>query len=106
MQWRKRNQIYEKSLEAKALSKRQTSKGNFITFKWFLPCGAGRRICPGLMFKLSDIELTLASLLYHSSWRLPTRSYSNKLDMTEANEITTHRRIDICLEATPFVPRG
>uniref|UniRef100_A0A0E0FZ17 Uncharacterized protein n=1 Tax=Oryza nivara TaxID=4536 RepID=A0A0E0FZ17_ORYNI len=34
MQWRKRNQIYEKSLEAKALSKRQTSKGNFITFKW------------------------------------------------------------------------
>uniref|UniRef100_A0A0D9YK79 Cytochrome P450 n=1 Tax=Oryza glumipatula TaxID=40148 RepID=A0A0D9YK79_9ORYZ len=74
---------------------------NGLDFR-FLPCGAGRRICPGLMFELFDIELTLVNLLYHFNWRLPTEAYSNKLDMTEAHGITMHSRIDIWLEATPY----
>lgn len=31
----------------------------------FLSFGAGRRICPGILFGLADIELPLAHLRYH-----------------------------------------
>ncbi|TVU36871.1 hypothetical protein EJB05_18824, partial [Eragrostis curvula] len=72
----------------------------------FLPAGAGRRMCPGLMFGLSNIEIVLANLLYHFNWRLPGGANPNKLDMEEAYGITAQRKSDLLLEAIPFVPHG
>ncbi|CAO1943102.1 unnamed protein product [Urochloa humidicola] len=69
----------------------------------FLPGGAGRRMCPGLMYGVASIEFALASLLYHFDWKLPNGVASSKLDMTESYGITAHRRTDLWLEATPFV---
>ena len=39
----------------------------------FIPLEAGRRMCPGVKFGLTNIELPLAQLLYHFDWELPGR---------------------------------
>ena len=70
----------------------------------FLPDGAGWRMCPGMMFGVSNIEMALASLLYHFDWKLPAGANPEKLDMSQAYGITARRRTELVLEATVFVP--
>uniref|UniRef100_A0A453T2M5 Cytochrome P450 71D7 n=1 Tax=Aegilops tauschii subsp. strangulata TaxID=200361 RepID=A0A453T2M5_AEGTS len=70
----------------------------------FLPGGVGRRMCPGMMFGVSNIEIALASLLYHFNWRFPGDGNGNKLDMTEAYGMTTRRKTKLLLEAIAFEP--
>ena len=78
-------------------------KGNDFQF---IPFGAGRRMCPGVMFGLANIEIALASLLYHFDWKLPGGANPSEVDMDESYGITARRRTDLLLEATPYVPHG
>ncbi|KAL6650153.1 hypothetical protein ACP70R_014377 [Stipagrostis hirtigluma subsp. patula] len=68
-----------------------------------IPFGAGRRICPGLLFATTTIELTLANLLYHFDWVLPDGASPATLDMGEVFGITLSRRSDLHLQATPYL---
>ncbi|KAK7320323.1 hypothetical protein VNO77_29698 [Canavalia gladiata] len=48
-----------------------------------IPFGAGKRICPGIMFSEPNIELPLAQLLYYFNWELPFGTSPQQMDMTE-----------------------
>uniref|UniRef100_A0A0E0LDV5 Cytochrome P450 n=1 Tax=Oryza punctata TaxID=4537 RepID=A0A0E0LDV5_ORYPU len=63
----------------------------------FLPFGSGRRMCPGIAFGLANVELPLASLLFHFDWEVPGMADPTKLDMTEAFGITARRKADLHL---------
>ncbi|XP_072964105.1 cytochrome P450 71A1-like [Typha angustifolia] len=49
-----------------------------------IPFGAGRRICPGMQFAVSTIELALANLVRGFDWELPRGLERTGLDMSEA----------------------
>ncbi|CAL5043006.1 unnamed protein product [Urochloa decumbens] len=76
-------------------------KGNHFEFT---PFGAGRRICPGMVFGLANIELGLANLLFHFDWSLPEGTIPSELDMTETIGITARRKADLLLSATLRIP--
>ncbi|EES13191.1 hypothetical protein BDA96_07G003600 [Sorghum bicolor] len=64
------------------------NKGNDFQY---LPFGAGRRICPGINFASSSIEVMLANLIYHFNWELPMELAETGIDMTESFGVTVHR---------------
>lgn len=72
-----------------------------------LPFGAGRRMCPGISFGLANVELALASLLFHFDWEVPGLSDPTEFDMTEAFGITARRKANLLLRPIlrmPVVP--
>ncbi|KAL6888524.1 hypothetical protein ACP4OV_009550 [Aristida adscensionis] len=64
----------------------------------FIPFGAGRRMCPGVAFSNANVEIALASLLYHFDWT------AEKLDMTEAIGMTTKRKAGLFLKPILRIP--
>ncbi|OAY76985.1 Alpha-humulene 10-hydroxylase [Ananas comosus] len=70
----------------------------------FLPFGSGRRMCPGMVFGLANVELALAQLLFHFDWSLPGGMKPQDLDMTEAFGAAASRKSELVLLATPHFP--
>ncbi|XP_050218056.1 desmethyl-deoxy-podophyllotoxin synthase-like [Mercurialis annua] len=70
----------------------------------FLPFGAGRRICPGLLFGIANVEFPLAQLLYHFDWELPSQMKPEALDMDEEFGAVVKRKNDLCLIPKPYIP--
>ncbi|XP_019198315.1 PREDICTED: premnaspirodiene oxygenase-like [Ipomoea nil] len=66
----------------------------------FLPFGAGRRICPGLVFGFANTLSPLANLLYHFDWSFISGITANTLDMTEMIGLTAGRKNDLFLIPT------
>nr|UQZ09630.1 geissoschizine oxidase [Strychnos sp.] len=48
-----------------------------------IPFGAGRRICPGILYSATNLELLLSALLYHFDWELPSGEKPEEIDMDE-----------------------
>ncbi|KAL5225186.1 hypothetical protein ABZP36_011825 [Zizania latifolia] len=70
----------------------------------YTPFGAGRRMCPGMGFGLANVELALASLLYHFDWELPAGMVARVLEMTEKMVVTARRLHDLLLVPVLRVP--
>jgi cytochrome P450 len=81
-------------------------EGSSIDFRGndfeFTPFGAGRRICPGITLGLANLELALASLLYHFDWDLPDGAKLEELDMAEAFGMTLKKKSMLWLKAKPY----
>ncbi|CAO2152692.1 unnamed protein product [Urochloa humidicola] len=70
-----------------------------------LPFGAGRRMCPGVLFGLANVELPLASLLFHFDWEAPgVADPAAEFDMTESFGVTVHRKAGLVLRPVVRVP--
>lgn len=80
-------------------------EGSSVDFRGFdfefIPFGAGRRICPGISFATSLIELALCQLLCDFDWELANGIKPDDLDMTETFGVTCRKRKDLYLIATP-----
>ncbi|XVE50823.1 hypothetical protein DITRI_Ditri01bG0194500 [Diplodiscus trichospermus] len=68
----------------------------------FIPFGAGRRMCPGMVYGIANVELPLANLLYHFDLKL--QDGTKDLDMDEAFAAVVRRKSDLCLVPTPYSP--
>uniref|UniRef100_A0A453T2L0 Uncharacterized protein n=1 Tax=Aegilops tauschii subsp. strangulata TaxID=200361 RepID=A0A453T2L0_AEGTS len=71
------------------------------TYSEFIPFGAGRRQCPGMLFGTSTVNITLAYLLYHLEWMFPIGTNLDTFDMSEKFGLAVSRRCDLQLRAIP-----
>ncbi|CAN6380872.1 unnamed protein product [Urochloa humidicola] len=70
----------------------------------FLPFGAGRRICPGINLGVGNIELALASLLYHFDWKLPDGIEPKDVDVFEAAGLVASKKTSLILHPITRIP--
>ncbi|KAK7299942.1 hypothetical protein RJT34_10772 [Clitoria ternatea] len=68
----------------------------------FIPFGAGKRICPGILFAEPAIQLPLAQLLYYFDWELPFGISHENFDITEAFGTTVRRKNDLFVIPIPY----
>ncbi|XVF03923.1 hypothetical protein REPUB_Repub05bG0035400 [Reevesia pubescens] len=68
----------------------------------YIPFGAGRRFCPGILFGISSVELPLANSLYHFDWKLPNGMKYEDLEMIESFGLTVIRKNALFLIPTPY----
>ncbi|CAO2152730.1 unnamed protein product [Urochloa humidicola] len=70
----------------------------------FLPFGAGRRICPGINLGVGNIELALASLLYHFDWKLPEGIKPKDVDVSEAAGLGARKETSLIVHPVIRIP--
>nr|CAB3491196.1 unnamed protein product [Digitaria exilis] len=70
----------------------------------FLPFGAGRRICPGINLGMGNIDLALASLLYHFDWKLPDGVKPKDVDVCEAAGIVGSKKTSLIVHPVTRIP--
>nr|BAM68812.1 cytochrome P450 monooxygenase CYP71AV10 [Artemisia campestris] len=63
----------------------------------YLPFGAGRRMCPGAALGLANVQLPLASILYHFNWKLPNGASYDQINMTERYGLNVVRKAELLL---------
>ncbi|GJN20726.1 hypothetical protein PR202_gb08137 [Eleusine coracana subsp. coracana] len=64
----------------------------------YLPFGAGRRMCPGTNLGLSNMDLALASLLYHFDWKLPNGMEPKDVDVWESVGLIATKKTSLMLQ--------
>lgn len=69
-----------------------------------IPFGAGKRMCPGISFAVTNVELLLANLLYHFDWKLPEGINPQELDMAEKFGSAAGRKNHLYLLAKSHLP--
>ncbi|KAJ6907943.1 hypothetical protein NC651_018393 [Populus alba x Populus x berolinensis] len=70
----------------------------------FIPFGAGKRMCPGMLFGIGNAELLLARLLYHFDWKLSSGAALEDLDMNEDFGGTVKKKHYLNLIPIPYGP--
>ncbi|XVF61589.1 hypothetical protein PTKIN_Ptkin08bG0142100 [Pterospermum kingtungense] len=74
---------------------------NEIDFKGsdfdLLPFGVGRWICPGLAMGATNVEFSLAKLLYSFDWELPIDMKREDINMEEEGRLAYQRKTPLCL---------
>ena len=58
----------------------------------FIPFGAGRRICPGMLMAIASLDLILANLLRSFDWELPPGMRKEDIDTEVLPGITQHKK--------------
>ncbi|CAO2828070.1 unnamed protein product [Amaranthus hypochondriacus] len=86
----------EKFMPERFLKSSIDFKGNNFEL---IPFGAGRRICPGLLLGLANLELALANLLFFFDWDLPYDLKEEDIDTDILPGITMHKKNPLCLLA-------
>ncbi|KAL1358660.1 cytochrome P450 71D8 [Arachis hypogaea] len=69
----------------------------------YIPFGAGRRMCPGISFGLSNVEYALAKLLYHFNWQVPKGIKAQDLDVSETFGSVSGIKNNLFLVPTPYI---
>ncbi|XP_028795999.1 5-epiaristolochene 1,3-dihydroxylase-like [Neltuma alba] len=67
----------------------------------FISFGAGKRVCPGMLFGPAIAEILLANLLCYFDWQLPSGTTPETLDMTELLDSTLKKKTSLILVPTP-----
>ncbi|CAL4994542.1 unnamed protein product [Urochloa decumbens] len=70
----------------------------------FLPFGAGRRMCPGINLGVGNIELALASLIYHFDWKLPNGMEPKDVDVSEEASLAASKKTSLILHPVTRIP--
>ncbi|XP_078165822.1 cytochrome P450 71A1-like [Carex rostrata] len=87
-------EVPEKFMPERFIGSQVDYKGNDFQF---IPFGAGRRICPGLLFGTATAELALANLIHRFNWELPNGMTREEFNMGDSPGFSVHRKDDLQL---------
>ncbi|KAI5672520.1 hypothetical protein M9H77_12884 [Catharanthus roseus] len=69
-----------------------------------IPFDVGRRVCPGISFVLTNMELSFAALLFHFHWKLPQGMDPKDLDMIERYHSSCTMKNSLVLIPKIYIP--
>ncbi|KAK9019721.1 hypothetical protein V6N11_054231 [Hibiscus sabdariffa] len=59
-----------------------------------IPFSAGRRVCPGMLMGVAEMELALANLLYKFDWEMPTGMSREDIDLATVPGLAARKKND------------